>query len=634
MSCLTTRFLLFSIVCVSTILTLQASEHPADSSMPASCLSSKLSDTYNYDEASFKTGLNEAVREAVATKHSERLLTILRIGVQEGNVEAQESLFGYLTDSKRAGLVGLRIIPEHAAEARDIFQKACNKREKWINSFGDKIGKKFLKDYESAVMSIQRQMIQELIEKWAGYISINWHENPIARALNVLSYNQEFAGFNKILKPLLQTELKEILTDNGHPYYIFELVKGAMEKENRHKVKTYVNWAKKLSPVDLCFDVRSHAQFGLRGSISNRAALELYNICASNNYAEGIDGAAEITYSMFYAAEIYEHGYEGQQPDKFKALELYEKSAALCNLSSMHNAALLLGQGFEGQRPDMPRALEYLERAANGGLSDSMLLLGLYYLRNSDRNDNFLKTALFWLESANTNGNRLAGMYLEMAKRFAAQLEGEEQTKLVTEAETKDLIKLTEQAYSAVKEPNITELESLLTVEIPIDGKDALTLDDTLIVDMPADVDEGQSADSATRPVETSKYSFWPKSESGNPKRLREQLRAAGKKKLEMDALHTKPRELSTKNKAIVGKINNNDTKLSIHDINSLFMDPYFKNQVNISKTKSGITVKSVQRNSTGTHRKHTKDYDGLHRNFIKGLQVVLESFGLGGEAV
>jgi len=114
-----------------------------------------------------------------------------------------------------------------------------------------------------------------------------------------------------------------------------------------------------------------------------------------------------------------------------------------------------------------------------------------------------------------------------------------------------------------------------------------------------------------------------------NPKFLREQLRKLGRKKLEIDQLAEDHRIPTDRNRDTVERIKNFDAKLSYQDISELFKDPYFKNEVRVSKTKSGIQVKSIKGISAGTHRNHTKKYDGYHRNFLKDLKKVLESFSL-----
>ena len=114
-----------------------------------------------------------------------------------------------------------------------------------------------------------------------------------------------------------------------------------------------------------------------------------------------------------------------------------------------------------------------------------------------------------------------------------------------------------------------------------------------------------------------------------NPKFIREQLRKLGKKKLEIDRLAEEHRMPTDTNRDTVERIKSLDAKLNDNDIFKLFKDPYFKNEVLVSGTKSGIKVKSIRGFSTSTHRKHAKDYDGYHRNFLKDLKKVLESFSL-----
>ncbi|NCQ67633.1 MAG: sel1 repeat family protein [Alphaproteobacteria bacterium] len=277
----------------------------------------------------------------------------------------------------------------------------------------------------------------------------------------------------------------------------------------------------------------------------------------------------------------------------------------------MHNAGILLGQGFRGQAPDDERALKYLTRAADKGLSKSMLVLGIYYLSKNKISD-----AIFWLEKAKINREPIVERYLEIAKQSAFESPTSEAAHLVDEDSDRQLTQLIESTIEPVSKSEGAEVSTAET-----DSGDEADWSDS-------SEDEEVSAEIAESTGSSKTNSDFQKLIK-NPKFLREQLRKLGRKKLEIDQLAEDHRIPTDRNRDTVERIKNFDAKLSYQDISELFKDPYFKNEVRVSKTKSGIQVKSIKGISAGTHRNHTKKYDGYHRNFLKDLKKVLESFSL-----
>jgi TPR repeat protein len=556
----------------------------------------------------FETRLKNACRTAVVSKNPEVLLSLLRVEANN-NINAREELCSCLFNPRKASIVGLTLTPEHIQEAKDIYRLGLKQRDRWAENYGREIGRKFLADYKNASSaSVRQKLTRELIGQWSGFISEHWCFNPISLTVNLLRFEDH--PINVQLKHCLEIELMEHLLKSGEPYHTFDLVRTAIESGDNNKLQQYLGMAKKLNPENLTFNVRSMAQFGLRGKVSCKTALELYLIAADQG----------CQYSMFWAAEIIERGFEGQAPNLPKALFLYEKAANLGSLQAMHNAGLLLSQGFEGQAPNEQRALQYFTCAADQGFTNSMLLLGVYYLYNNKLGD-----SIFWLEKARLNRSSVAVKYLEIAKQFALELKPIPEAAPVVEAHSDQ--QLTQLIESTIEPVTITGVgEHFIKKPDLEDGADwsGSSNDEELDDEISPHIEEGL----AEQP-DFPKPNFDFQKLSNNPKFIREQLRKLGQKKSEIDQLGEQHKAPTDTNRDIVERIKNLDAKLNDNDIFSLFKDPYFKNEVLVSGTKNGIKVKSIRGFSTSTHRKHTKDYDGYHRNFLKDLKKVLESFSL-----
>ncbi len=567
----------------------------------------------------FETNFKNAVRSAVLSQNPEALLSLLR-SKTEDNIKAREELHNYLSNSRQASVVGLTLNSGHRQEAKDVYRLGLKQNDNWARNHGLQIGREFLSNYEKASsVSARRKLKRKLIGQWSEFISVCWSLNPIALTVHLLwerscrplptlqflmqPYSMEDLMDSGTPHPELKIELKEHLLASGEPYHAFELVKNAIENADDSKIKRYLEMAKKVYHGDLVHDVRSHPQFG-RGKAAHKAALALYLIAADKG----------CKHSKFWAAEIIERGFEGQLPDLPRAFSLYKELADDGYSLAMHNAGILLGQGFRGQAPDDKRALKYLTRAADKGLSKSMLVLGIYYLSKNNISD-----AIFWLEKARINRNGIAERYLEIAKQSAFDLKAAaESTHIVEEPSDRQLTQLTIKPVSA-PQPSVGETDSE-DEEDRSDSSDDEELKTELSIEIHADTAESPHS---------SKPNFDFRKFSNNPKFIREQLRKLGRKKAKIDQLAEEHREPTAGNSEIIERIKSLDAKLNDRDIKKLFKDPCFKNEVLVSKTKSGMKVKSIKGISAGTHRKHTKDYDGLHRNFLKDLRRVLESFSL-----
>ena len=131
--------------------------------------------------------------------------------------------------------------------------------------------------------------------------------------------------------------------------------------------------------------------------------------CVEDNYVQGVESLAMVYFNgelveenigrahelLQQAAELgsgsaiyrigwmYERGCLSENPDYVKALEYYEKAAALGNNDGYCRAALYLANGYAGVT-DEAKSKEYYEKAAAQGSAYAMVELG--FLQENERN--------------------------------------------------------------------------------------------------------------------------------------------------------------------------------------------------------------------------------------------------------
>ena len=108
--------------------------------------------------------------------------------------------------------------------------------------------------------------------------------------------------------------------------------------------------------------------------------------------------------AMFQAGFLLQNGFEGQVPDKKRALELYLLAAKKGELEAMYNAGFLLQDGFEGQEPDKKKALWWYLQAAEKGAPEAMFDAGFLLLKGFEGQASDKKEALKLLLRAAEKG--------------------------------------------------------------------------------------------------------------------------------------------------------------------------------------------------------------------------------------
>ena len=107
--------------------------------------------------------------------------------------------------------------------------------------------------------------------------------------------------------------------------------------------------------------------------------------------------------AQYRLGNFYEKGH-GVKQDPQVAADWYEKAAAQGNALAMHNLAVLHAMGVLGGEPDMAEAIMWFQKAANLGVKDSQVNLGILYTKGMGVEEN-LEEAYKWFAIASRAGD-------------------------------------------------------------------------------------------------------------------------------------------------------------------------------------------------------------------------------------
>lgn len=173
--------------------------------------------------------------------------------------------------------------------------------------------------------------------------------------------------------------------------------------------------------LNAIFEVGHRYSDGIGVKRSFKDAAKWYELAASRGHA----------LSQYRIGNFYEKGH-GVKADPEKAAIWYEQAANQGNALAMHNLAVLNAQGVIGTEPNMIRAVELFEKAADLGVKDSQVNLGIMYTQGMGADKN-LEAAYKWFAIANRAGDQDAGkkrdivgnaMRPEQLQQARAQAEG------------------------------------------------------------------------------------------------------------------------------------------------------------------------------------------------------------------
>jgi localization factor PodJL len=107
--------------------------------------------------------------------------------------------------------------------------------------------------------------------------------------------------------------------------------------------------------------------------------------------------------AQYRLGNFYEKGH-GVKQDPQVAADWYEKAAAQGNALAMHNLAVLHAMGVLGGEPDMAEAIMWFQKAANLGVKDSQVNLGILYTKGMGVEED-LEEAYKWFAIASRAGD-------------------------------------------------------------------------------------------------------------------------------------------------------------------------------------------------------------------------------------
>lgn len=138
-----------------------------------------------------------------------------------------------------------------------------------------------------------------------------------------------------------------------------------------------------------------------RSSTYFELAYEWFQKAALQNYPDALSGLARMYYSGQYV-----------EKDELKAIEYYKRAAQLGHIQSQFILGCILIEGEDRIPPNPEQSIYWLTQAANAGLNDAQLALGVLYYEGISVEKDFIK-ARSYLQLATslygTNGSTILG---------------------------------------------------------------------------------------------------------------------------------------------------------------------------------------------------------------------------------
>lgn len=328
-------------------------------------------------------------------------------------------------------------------------------------------------------------------------------------------------------------------------------------------------------------------------------------------------------------AKLYIQGYVDGQKNIKKATEMILPLAK----KNYHEAMDFMGHIFldsdEDDELNHQKAAEWYKRAAESGYEPSMIKFAKLMILSPclSKSDQNLKEALFWLQKAESLGMDEARNYLVMCENLIKEN---------AELEISDNDILNHNMID-FKKLNISMPLQEIKIQVSNDIVDLNESDDyTISVDFNDEIngiiDDELDSMKILNIVDKDVQKF------KNPKYIRDQLRKLAElKKNQQNNNNVEKKEISDKNKLIVDMLLDKNIKsknIDYTQLINLFDDPFFENQVTITKSKSGCVItgknyRTLNYVVASTHKKHAQTYSGLNPEFAKKLVELLAIFGL-----
>jgi TPR repeat protein len=349
---------------------------------------------------------------------------------------------------------------------------------------------------------------------------------------------------------------------------------------------------------------------------------------------------------------LFAEGFEGQPQDLKKALSYLMDAAEEGDEPSQFNVGLLLATGFEDQPCDLKKATDYFIAAAEQGLTQAMIELAKIHMGYYSLDSIDLPKAFFWLAKADALKDEIAKEYISLLEE-AHSISPEVLEQLLQRTEVLRRRGISgfrpqENAQNeAGKEPS--GADNLATPapaqELNLKEAEEASISEVIKAEPQPPLNNDQSLAKASpaphmkEEVQAKPHQKIKIRKPGVIATVRENLAQIFqlKKKIDTRKAEAAGLEPSLSLKKRVNQVREEE-RITEQSIIALFEDPFFQNDVQVYRTKSGLKLVYYiegKKHVIATHNNHAKNmkkaraksqYSDAFRN---ELEDVLGKFGL-----
>lgn len=404
-------------------------------------------------------------------------------------------------------------------------------------------------------------------------------------------------------------------------YYYHEASKTcSSQKSKKQMLKKMETWLEKTYQAGCFNDLLKTEQLQDLGKLEKQCV----NYMSLPAFCFGMDAESKVKL-LYNLALIRYKKYFRNPKEMEKVYNILGVCAKNNHILSMHKLGELWHKGFNNKKVNLDKAAKWYLRAAEQNHGPAMVALANLYVSSYEAGDSSqkLKNALFWYEKA----------------------------KLLGEISAHDFLKISENLHEEAIDSDIESEEALVENIINQNADESFDFED-IKIDIQLDKNfENQKIESpceeyelnvnfiAENHVEEKCSNFVNDQVIDNPKYIRNQLKKMGLLKKQMEEKENKQNifSLLPHNQDVVDMLKDKMIKnknIDFTQLMNLFSDPFFADQVTITRSKSGCVItaknlKTLDYAVASTHKKHNKSYDGLNPAFARELLKVLNVFGL-----
>ncbi|RZI46147.1 tetratricopeptide repeat protein [Candidatus Finniella inopinata] len=326
--------------------------------------------------------------------------------------------------------------------------------------------------------------------------------------------------------------------------------------------------------------------------------------------------------AQYNAGILLSSGVKSQKADPKHAPGLFLQAAkqglpkAQCTVGTI----LLFTKGQEAE------GFDWLQQAAAQKSLSATVALSIYCLRVNKPQD-----ALFWAEKAHALGGRRAQKYFDLINKATASNEPESDK---LESEIGAFVEEIFQPQTTLQTFKSGDDKPVATSSSSSSSSSSISQ----AVESPKEEDDSPALFPEMEKEEEAPKTPKKSALIQNPKYIREQMKKLGELRKQRQEETQKPRpSISDKNKPFIEHIKAlNRSVFTLNNLINFFEDPFFRGDVQVSPTKSGVIIGAFVREknqhmTTATHRVHQKkqSYHDSPTGFIRQVREILRGFGL-----